>query len=49
MFAEGDEGQDPRHVDLISPIWHVLDTTPDGRGTASDFPSLVYGQERTEA
>jgi predicted dithiol-disulfide oxidoreductase (DUF899 family) len=42
MFAPRDEGEDPRHVDSIWPIWNVLDMTPDGRGTASGFPGLDY-------
>jgi len=32
MFAPRDEGEDPRHVDSIWPIWNVLDMTPQGRG-----------------
>ena len=32
MFAARDEGEDPRHVDSIWPIWSVLDMTPRGRG-----------------
>jgi predicted dithiol-disulfide oxidoreductase (DUF899 family) len=42
MFAPRDEGEDPRHVDLIWPIWHVLDMTPEGRGSDPSFPSLAY-------
>lgn len=44
MFAPRDEGEDPRHVDSIWPIWNVLDMTPHGRGTepGSDFPKLDY-------
>jgi predicted dithiol-disulfide oxidoreductase (DUF899 family) len=35
-----EEGQDPRHVDFMWPLWSVLDRTPDGRG---DFqPALGY-------
>jgi predicted dithiol-disulfide oxidoreductase (DUF899 family) len=34
MFAPRSEGQDARHVDLIWPIWSVLDMTPDGRGSS---------------
>ena len=41
MFISGDPGQDPRHVDLIWPLWHLLDLTPEGRGT--DWrPKLKY-------
>jgi predicted dithiol-disulfide oxidoreductase (DUF899 family) len=40
LFTKPDPGQDPRHVDLIWPLWHVLDVTPEGRG---DFhPRLTY-------
>ncbi|TMK71414.1 MAG: DUF899 domain-containing protein [Actinobacteria bacterium] len=42
MFAPRDEGEEPRHVDSIWPIWSVLDMTPDGRGTESEFPNLRY-------
>jgi predicted dithiol-disulfide oxidoreductase (DUF899 family) len=42
MFAPRDEGEDPRHVDLIWPIWHVLDMTPQGRGDDENFPGLRY-------
>jgi predicted dithiol-disulfide oxidoreductase (DUF899 family) len=42
MFAPRDEGEDPRHVDAIWPIWSVLDMTPAGRGTEQAFPKLDY-------
>ncbi|MGA8744438.1 MAG: DUF899 family protein [Solirubrobacterales bacterium] len=42
MFAPRDEGEDPRHVDSIWPIWSVLDMTPGGRTTRSDIPKLAY-------
>jgi predicted dithiol-disulfide oxidoreductase (DUF899 family) len=42
MFAPGEEGMERRHVDLIWPIWNVLDTTPTGRGTRPNFPALSY-------
>jgi predicted dithiol-disulfide oxidoreductase (DUF899 family) len=42
MFAPRDEGEDPRHVDSIWPIWSVLDMTPGGRGTEPDFPQVDY-------
>ena len=41
MFVSGDPGQDPRHVDLIWPLWHLLDLTPEGRGTGWR-PMLKY-------
>jgi predicted dithiol-disulfide oxidoreductase (DUF899 family) len=41
MFAPTDPGQDPRHVDMIWPLWNVLDCVPEGRG--SDWrPQLRY-------
>ncbi len=40
MFAPRDEGEEPRHVDSIWPIWSVLDMTPEGRGAGSNFPAL---------
>jgi predicted dithiol-disulfide oxidoreductase (DUF899 family) len=42
MYAPRDEGEDPRHVDSIWPIWSVLDMTPGGRGTNSAFPLIDY-------
>jgi predicted dithiol-disulfide oxidoreductase (DUF899 family) len=41
MFADSDAGQEPRHVDLIWPLWHVLDATREGRGPDWE-PSLSY-------
>jgi predicted dithiol-disulfide oxidoreductase (DUF899 family) len=43
MFAPRDEGQDPRHVDSIWPMWHLLDMTPEGRGSGEEIPLLRYG------
>jgi predicted dithiol-disulfide oxidoreductase (DUF899 family) len=42
MFAPRDEGEDPRRVDSIWPLWSVLDMTPQGRGTDPDLPGLDY-------
>jgi len=42
MFAPRDEGEDPRHVDSIWPMWSVLDVTPEGRRGGPDFPQLSY-------
>ncbi len=39
MFAPREEA---RHVDSIWPVWSVLDMSPEGRGTASDFPRIGY-------
>jgi predicted dithiol-disulfide oxidoreductase (DUF899 family) len=33
FFLGGGAGQDPRHVDFMWPVWAVLNTTPDGRGS----------------
>ena len=35
-----EEGQNHRHIDLMWPLWNVLDLTPEGRG--SWYPSLAY-------
>jgi predicted dithiol-disulfide oxidoreductase (DUF899 family) len=42
MYAGGDEGEETRHIDSIWPLWNVLDVTPEGRGTESNFPALRY-------
>jgi predicted dithiol-disulfide oxidoreductase (DUF899 family) len=42
MFAPRDDGEHPRHVDSIWPIWNVLDMTLEGRGTDESFPNLGY-------
>ena len=42
MNAPADPGQNERHVDLIWPLWNLLDATPEGRGTDWQ-PSLSYG------
>jgi predicted dithiol-disulfide oxidoreductase (DUF899 family) len=42
LYAKTDDpAQGPRHVDLISPVWSVLDFTPQGRGTQWE-PKLSY-------
>jgi predicted dithiol-disulfide oxidoreductase (DUF899 family) len=38
MFADGDL----RHLDPISPVWGVLDLTPNGRGDTAAYPSVQY-------
>jgi predicted dithiol-disulfide oxidoreductase (DUF899 family) len=40
-FAPRDPGQDPRHVDMIWPLWGALDLSPEGRG-ADTHPKLSY-------
>ena len=41
FFAPADRAQDKRHVDLIWPVWNLLDMTPEGRG-AKWGPKLRY-------
>jgi predicted dithiol-disulfide oxidoreductase (DUF899 family) len=41
VFAPEDPGQNARHIDLIWPLWNVLDATPQGRGT-DWYPKLGY-------
>lgn len=41
MMRTRDPNQDPRHVDMIWPLWNVLDLTPEGRGK-SFYPKLSY-------
>jgi predicted dithiol-disulfide oxidoreductase (DUF899 family) len=36
-----EKGQDGRHIDLIWPLWNMLDYTPEGRGT-DWYPRLRY-------
>lgn len=42
MFREFPTGNQ-RHVDMIWPLWNVLDLTPEGRGE-SWYPSLAYDE-----
>lgn len=32
LFLPPDDGQDPRHADLLWPLWNALDMTASGRG-----------------
>jgi predicted dithiol-disulfide oxidoreductase (DUF899 family) len=41
FHAPSDEGQHPRHVDMLWPVWNALDLTVEGRGT-DWFPRLSY-------
>jgi predicted dithiol-disulfide oxidoreductase (DUF899 family) len=41
LYTPFDPGQDGRHVDLIWPMWNLLDMTPEGRG-AHTHPKLSY-------
>ncbi|MGQ0546788.1 MAG: DUF899 family protein [Betaproteobacteria bacterium] len=41
LYAPAEQGQDPRHVDAVWPLWNLLDFTPEGRGT-DWYPKLSY-------
>jgi predicted dithiol-disulfide oxidoreductase (DUF899 family) len=41
VFAGADPGQNERHIDMMWPLWNVLDLTPEGRG-ADWYPKLDY-------
>jgi predicted dithiol-disulfide oxidoreductase (DUF899 family) len=41
FYAKAEAGMHPRHVDLLWPLWNVLDLTPEGRGT-DWYPKLQY-------
>src|SRR5882757_4061496 len=40
-FGSADPGQDPRGAPGLMPIWTILDSTPEGRGT-DWYPQLDY-------
>ena len=43
VYSRGAEMADDRRergIDLLSPVWHLLDLTPQGRGAW--YPRLVY-------
>jgi len=42
VFAPEEEGQDHRALDLLDPVWGLLDTIPEGRGEF--FPKLSYAE-----
>lgn len=41
LYGKTEPGMGHRHVDMIWPLWNILDYTPDGRGT-SWHPKLSY-------
>jgi predicted dithiol-disulfide oxidoreductase (DUF899 family) len=44
--STADPGQDPRGAPELMPLWTILDSTPEGRG--SDwYPKLDYGNQAT--
>ncbi len=42
LYADSTKGEDTRHIDMLWPLWNVLDLTPGGRG-ADFYPKLSYG------
>jgi predicted dithiol-disulfide oxidoreductase (DUF899 family) len=42
LFGPREAGIDNRHVDMIWPLWNLLDFTPEGRDT-DWYPKLSYG------
>jgi predicted dithiol-disulfide oxidoreductase (DUF899 family) len=41
FYAPHPDEQDPRHADLIWPLWNLFDLAPEGRGT-DWYPRLAY-------
>jgi predicted dithiol-disulfide oxidoreductase (DUF899 family) len=41
LGVKGEAGQDPRHVDMLWPLWNLLDLAPEGRGK-DWYPKLAY-------
>jgi len=41
FFVPPEDGQHPRHMDMMWPLWNVFDLTPEGRG-ADWFPGRDY-------
>jgi predicted dithiol-disulfide oxidoreductase (DUF899 family) len=41
QFLAPEKGQNQRHIDMMWPLWNLLDLTPEGRGT-NWFPSITY-------
>ena len=41
FYAKPERGQNMRHVDMIWPLWNLLDLTPEGRGR-DWYPRLSY-------
>lgn len=40
-FETADPGQDPRGAPDLMPLWTILDSAPEGRGT-DWYPKLKY-------
>ncbi len=43
LYHAPDPGQDQRHVDLVWPLWNLLDLTPEGRSQGW-YPELTYAR-----
>jgi predicted dithiol-disulfide oxidoreductase (DUF899 family) len=41
LLVPPEPGQNQRHIDMIWPLWNLLDFTPEGRGL-DWYPSLTY-------
>ena len=41
LFTKADKGQNQRHVDMVWPLWNLLDLTPEGRGR-DWYPKINY-------
>jgi len=41
FYAPAEQGMQPRHVDLIWPLWNLFDLTPEVRGT-NWYPRISY-------
>ena len=41
MFTKAEKGQNQRHVDMVWPLWNLLDMTPEGRGR-DWYPKITY-------
>ena len=41
LFSQPEPGQNERHIDMMWPLWNLLDLTPEGRGT-DWYPRLSY-------
>ena len=41
LYAHPEPGQNERHIDMLWPLWNLLDLTPEGRGQ-DWYPRLSY-------
>lgn len=41
FFVPPGDGQDPRHADMLWPLWNLFDLTPEGRGVGW-YPRVSY-------